>query len=285
MGNSQVKSTEREKKNSVEDQIAQYLFGLWPGLEDQLVQSYLCHDVEGVDSVPYDVLEPVLRHHLMQCGLIEYVTRFANPEGTLNTKAVAPYLKECGINLSKPLSMENWKKLNLAWIALVQDTQAEDVSRWQQDLQLLQDKQTQEYKKSMELFQEEYLRSLEGYYKAIEAEHKHEQAQREEWEQSQKLQEDFYNDQMGYCQRANDEAVKAFQDVQSCQKTVAEAYFKQIKPHRKSSSIVTYSYTLPEDQIVGPISAGCRAPSLVKCGPKRNFKMSRRGSSTTASSK
>lgn len=249
----------------------EYLLSMWPGLEDQLVQSYLCHDVAEENAVPYDVLEPVLRHHLMQCGLIEFISRFVTEEGALDSFCVAPYLKRYKLSLANPLTLQDWKHLCLAWIQLVQDSQAKDVSTWQKDLKSLQTKQINDFKNSMILFQHHYLDSLEEYYNSIEDEHVKEVAEREEWEKNQKMQQDFYNNQLGFCQRANDEAVQAWNETMAKQKSAAEQYLKYLSPQRKNHSVLTYSYQVPMDGISGPISGGCRLPTYQKRRKRSEF--------------
>lgn len=68
--------TTQEKHN-----IKREIYTLYPGLEQQLEMAFSCHDVEGTLTLPYATLEPVIRHLLMQYGLIEYVTRFSKESG------------------------------------------------------------------------------------------------------------------------------------------------------------------------------------------------------------
>lgn len=68
--------TTQEKHN-----IKREIYTLYPGLEQQLEMAFSCHDVEGRLALPYTTLEPVIRHLLMQYGLIEYVTRFSKDSG------------------------------------------------------------------------------------------------------------------------------------------------------------------------------------------------------------
>lgn len=68
--------TTQEKHN-----IKREIYTLYPGLEQQLEMAFSCHDIEGTLTLPYATLEPVIRHLLMQYGLIEYVTRFSKESG------------------------------------------------------------------------------------------------------------------------------------------------------------------------------------------------------------
>lgn len=68
--------TTQERQN-----IKREIYTLYPGLEQQLEMAFSCHDVEGKLTLPYETLEPVIRHLLMQYGLIEYVTRFSKDSG------------------------------------------------------------------------------------------------------------------------------------------------------------------------------------------------------------
>lgn len=68
--------TTQEKYN-----IKREIYTLYPGLEQQLEMAFSCHDLEGKGVLPYTTLEPVIRHLLMQYGLIEYVTRFSQESG------------------------------------------------------------------------------------------------------------------------------------------------------------------------------------------------------------
>lgn len=121
------------------------IFSLWPGLEYHLELSFNSLDADQRGLLSYEILEPVLRHHLMQVGLIEYVTRFATPDGKLDEKEVDAYLVEYGINLGNDLDILDWKNLMLAWIRRVHGAQEEDIENWQNAIKKMQEEQAEKY--------------------------------------------------------------------------------------------------------------------------------------------
>lgn len=120
-------------------------FTLWPGLDHQLELAFHSLDLDETGLLPYSTLEPVLRHQLMQIGLIEYVTRFALPDGRLDENVVRHYLDAFRVDLNRELNIIDWKNLMLAWIRRVQDAQYEDIDRWQKSVASMQEAQAREY--------------------------------------------------------------------------------------------------------------------------------------------
>lgn len=122
------------------------LFALWPGLEYHLELSFNSLDLEREGLVDYETLEPALRHHLLQIGLIEYITRFVTSEGALDLEAVESYLASYKLDVKEKLDIIDWKNLMLAWICRVQQAQQEDIERWQTSLKERQEEQAGKYK-------------------------------------------------------------------------------------------------------------------------------------------
>lgn len=123
-------------------------FSLWPGLDYHLDLSFNSLDTTEQGVLTYEELEPLLRHHLMQIGLIEYLARFATPEGQLRQAEVSEYLSEYGVDVRKPLTKKDWKNLMLAWIRRVSEAQAADIESWRNDLREMQKEQSKKYQVS-----------------------------------------------------------------------------------------------------------------------------------------
>lgn len=87
----------------------------------------------------------------MQVGLIEYVTRFATPQGKLQTYEVENYLTEYGVNIEKDLDVLDWKNLMLAWIRRVHDAQEDDIENWQDSVRQMQEEQAAKYQVTINL--------------------------------------------------------------------------------------------------------------------------------------
>lgn len=136
--------------DSIAEESRHDLFALWPGLDYHLELSFNSLDSEQKGILSYDVLEPVLRHHLMQLGLIEYVTRLATPEGKLQPFEVNRYLMDYGIDLEKGLDILDWKNLMLAWIRRVNDVQEDDIENWQNSVRHMQEQQATNYQVNIE---------------------------------------------------------------------------------------------------------------------------------------
>lgn len=95
MGQSHPFGSGRNKSPIIDTEEARAdTFQLWPGIEEQLELSFSSIDINGDEELSYTTLEPVLRHHLMQAGLIEYVTRFSRPDGTLEVRQKNGSLRE-----------------------------------------------------------------------------------------------------------------------------------------------------------------------------------------------
>eukprot|EP01068_Selenidium_serpulae_P000538 Selendium_serpulae@DN10891_c0_g1_i1.p1 len=146
------------------------VLSLWPGLEVQLERSFSSHatalgyDLEdalnGYIGLPYSSLEPVLRHHLMQCGLIEYMTRLVTDEGALPLEGIIEALETMGVNHTN-LNISDWKNVVTAWISRVQQLQTEDLSNWNDEMREMQARQAEEYEAALKLFQDQYVVSLQ----------------------------------------------------------------------------------------------------------------------------
>lgn len=237
---------------------------LWPGLETQLELSFNSLDVEGEGALPYDTLEPALRHHLMQIGLIEYVTRFALPDGKLDEKEITNYLHEYKIDLNQDLDVLDWKNLMLCWIRRVEHAQHDDICNWQDSMRALQESQVHEYQIAMKQFQQHYINQLEAYYRAVDSVHQKEEQYRKEWEASLALQEEFHNTQMRYVQERNEEALEEYTKQVRHEQDLRAEYMRHLKTKVSSGpgniSIISYAYPADLTEAGAPISGGCPIP-------------------------
>eukprot|EP01071_Lankesteria_metandrocarpae_P014592 Lankesteria_metandrocarpae@DN8641_c0_g1_i1.p1 len=136
------------------------IFDMHPGLDRTVAGAFALHDLQKEGTLDYDVLEPVLRHILMKVGFLEFVVRFANADGSLNTTFVEPYFTRLGVNCRRSLSLYEWRSVVTAWIELVHETRAADSARWQEEVTRMQEEQALKFKRAMETFQDEYIVSL-----------------------------------------------------------------------------------------------------------------------------
>jgi hypothetical protein len=198
LGQSAKHVEENGDENDLGAEWRQDTFSLWPGLEKQLDILFTSLDLNETGHLSYSTLEPVLRHQLMQIGLMEYISRYANEDGSLNPQYITHYLHKFQIDLNSPLSLTSWKNLMLSWILYVQDSQHRDIEQWQYSMKALEDKQAAEYQVcfffvlrsiffsffssscfilylflqfALAKFQDSYLQRLEKYYKTVEADH------------------------------------------------------------------------------------------------------------------
>lgn len=249
-------------------------FPLWPGLDHQLELAFHSLDLDETGLLPYSTLEPVLRHQLMQIGLIEYVTRFALPDGRLDDSYVRSYLNEYQVDLTRELDIIDWKNMMLAWIRCVQDAQYEDIDKWQKSVTSMQEAQSREYQTAMRQFQQHYINQLEQYYRAVDEVHKKEEEYRAEWESSLGMQEEFYNSQLEFIKNQEQAALAHYNRQVKGESDIQEQYIKELKGKTTvgpgNITTTTYTYPVTVTATGAPVSAGAQVPSrrvLVK--PRR----------------
>lgn len=241
------------------------VFALWPGLEYHLELSFLSLDPDGLGVLPYKTLEPLLRHHILQMGLIEYATRFVDEDGKLIAAEVAEYMDQYKIDLNKDLGMNEWKYLVRAWIRRLADAQEQDVATWQKSLKEMQQEQAFKYQHAMVQFQKHYIQQLDSYYKSIDVIHKQEEAYRKEWETSLEMQEDFFKSQMDYLRNKNAEAENYMKNQIEGGPAAEVDALKQLKLGRDSErngeiSVVRFMYPASVTSTGAPVSAGAQMP-------------------------
>lgn len=53
----------------------------YPGIDQQLSTTFNKHDIAGDGVLPYSVVEPLLRHFLVTCGLGDYMDDITDSDG------------------------------------------------------------------------------------------------------------------------------------------------------------------------------------------------------------
>ncbi|KAL8438976.1 hypothetical protein Efla_006921 [Eimeria flavescens] len=181
--------------------IKREIYTLYPGLEQQLEMAFSCHDVENSMALPYSTLEPVIRHLLMQYGLIEYVTRFSKESGALDPTHVRHELADFGVATTRlfgdaNLTVEDFKSLAVVWLKKILDTHADDQAEWMEKLRADQEEQSANYAKAMKEFQEQYVKQQAVYQQGLEEQ----QRQIQDWnrllEDAQKTQQQIYEEEV-----------------------------------------------------------------------------------------
>lgn len=244
------------------------LFRMWPGLEEQLELSFASLDIDSCGLVYYEALEPMLRHHLMQMGLLEMVARLVNNEtGALDLNHIDHYLKEYGVKIDEELDLNDWKLLCAAWIRRIMDLHEETEQKWRDEMALLQIQQSQKYQEALHRFQENYLSQLSNYYNSIDAAHKKEEEYRHEWENSLNLQQEFFETQMQFLQSRNEEALALYKSQVLAEGRVADQVLKhldigRIQPDNDICPVTTVKFAYPASITVtgAPISGGAPCP-------------------------
>ncbi|CDJ52737.1 hypothetical protein, conserved [Eimeria brunetti] len=206
--------TTQEKHN-----IKREIYTLYPGLEQQLEMAFSCHDVEGTLALPYATLEPVIRHLLMQYGLIEYVTPpppCPLGSGALDPAHVRHELAEFGVATTRlfgdaNLSVEDFKSLAVVWLKKILDTHADDQAEWMEKLRADQEEQSANYAKAMKEFQEQYVKQQAVYQQGLEEQQK----QIQDWN---RLLEDAHKTQ----QQIYDEEVRRMKEIQEREARASE---------------------------------------------------------------
>ncbi|ORM41757.1 uncharacterized protein BXIN_2790 [Babesia sp. Xinjiang] len=74
------------------DELKKAVAQSYPGIEQRLKSTFIQHDIVGDDELPYDVVESLLRHFFLECGLDECMRKVTNAEGRLPHSRIASYL-------------------------------------------------------------------------------------------------------------------------------------------------------------------------------------------------
>ncbi|KAK2195543.1 hypothetical protein BdWA1_003219 [Babesia duncani] len=84
LNSSFCKKTKMANNQEILCELRSKIYAAFPGIESQLTDAFRAADVAGDYTLPYSVVEALLRHFLMKCGLIEYVVQFSTSSGTLS---------------------------------------------------------------------------------------------------------------------------------------------------------------------------------------------------------
>ncbi|KAK1443703.1 hypothetical protein BgAZ_205790 [Babesia gibsoni] len=99
----------------------------YPGIEQQLGEIFAEHDIAGDGTLPYTVVEPLLRHFFHVCGLTEYVAALTDEAGKLDVAAVGPLLVGTTLEGAKDLgeerlvTPEEMFTLAVVWLKVISD--------------------------------------------------------------------------------------------------------------------------------------------------------------------
>eukprot|EP00382_Lankesteria_abbotti_P002981 CAMPEP_0113860618 /NCGR_PEP_ID=MMETSP0372-20130328/13599_1 /TAXON_ID=340204 /ORGANISM="Lankesteria abbotti" /LENGTH=329 /DNA_ID=CAMNT_0000840165 /DNA_START=122 /DNA_END=1111 /DNA_ORIENTATION=+ /assembly_acc=CAM_ASM_000359 len=242
------------------------VFAEYQRLEGLITYFFNLHDIDREGEIPNDVLEPALRHILYAIGLFRFQHKFHDKGGSLKTHHVMGHLKKNGIDVNKNLTLNDWKIVVCSWIELYEDAEKADLEEEQRELAEMQRQREIAIQKALDDYVDRHSQNMEAQWKAIEAQQAKEKAEREEWIRNVQLQEAFYNEQMGFCQKANHESQIIWEDVIRRQKTAEDALLAVLKPQRKSAKVITYCYRIPPGRNFGPISLGASVPRPVLRG-------------------
>ncbi|OEH75823.1 uveal autoantigen with coiled-coil domains and ankyrin repeats [Cyclospora cayetanensis] len=258
--------TTQEKHN-----IKREIYTLYPGLEQQLEMAFSCHDIEGALALPYATLEPVIRHLLMQYGLIEYVTRFSKESGALDPSHIRHELAEFGVATTRlfgdaALSVDDFKSLAVVWLKKILDTHADDQAEWMEKLRADQEEQSANYARAMKEFQEQYVKQQAIYQQGLEEQ----QRQIQDWnrllEDAQKTQQQIYDEEVRRMKEIQDREARASEIAQQEELELIRKYQHKLEEIAKSEGGKCFVYPASKTPYGACASAGAQEP----CRRKRN---------------
>eukprot|EP01070_Trichotokara_eunicae_P011165 Trichotokara_eunicae@DN6833_c0_g1_i1.p1 len=130
----------------------------------------------------------------------------------------------------------------------------------------LQEKQATNYKEALLLFQQNYIKLLDGYYQEVEKQHLIEEQMRREWEKSKEVQDQFYERQMEFIEAQKLEAQQVTDNANAKRRVIELIYTKQLSMKHENAEgdagNLTYSYAYPENvaHLGAPVSGGAGVP-------------------------
>ncbi|CBZ55243.1 conserved hypothetical protein [Neospora caninum Liverpool] len=223
------KLTVEERRN-----IKREVYMLYPGLEQQLEMAFTCHDLQHEGKLPYTTLEPIIRHLLMQYGLIEYVTRFSDSAGCLDANQVRAELNEFNVNTSglccgSSLTLEDFKSLAVIWLRKILDSHADDQAVWMSKLKAEQEEQAEAYTRAMREFQETFTQQHALYQQGLQEQQK----QISDWnkllEDAQKTQQHIYEQEMRRMEEARQKEASAAEEAMKEQMDLISQYKEKLE--------------------------------------------------------
>ncbi|CDR94111.1 hypothetical protein, conserved [Babesia bigemina] len=99
----------------------------YPGIEHRLKNTFIQHDVAAEGQLPYGVVEPLLRHFLVECGLDDYMGEVTHAEGILSHCRVSAFLVGTSLedvsdsNVDRMINCEEMFILAVVWLKVISD--------------------------------------------------------------------------------------------------------------------------------------------------------------------
>ncbi|EPR60942.1 hypothetical protein TGME49_313380 [Toxoplasma gondii ME49] len=223
------KLTVEERRN-----IKREVYMIYPGLEQQLEMAFTCHDLQHEGKLPYTTLEPIIRHLLMQYGLIEYVTRFSDSEGCLDANQIRAELNEFGVNTGglccgSSLTLEDFKSLAVIWLRKILDCHADDQAVWMAKLKAEQEEQAEAYTRAMREFQDTFTQQHALYQQGLQEQQK----QINDWnkllEDAQKTQQTIYEQEVRRMEEARLKEATAAEEAMKEQIDLISQYKEKLE--------------------------------------------------------
>eukprot|EP00921_Rhytidocystis_pertsovi_P012334 GHVQ01019995.1.p1 GENE.GHVQ01019995.1~~GHVQ01019995.1.p1 ORF type:complete len:299 (+),score=52.75 GHVQ01019995.1:366-1262(+) len=183
------------------------VYSYYPGLEEQLEMAFSCHDIQDAKQLPFTTLEPVVRHLLMQYGLIEYLTRFSKTEsistdtgkvqgGGLDCSFVSAMLRDFGVRPYGYLDVEDFKCFTIVWLKKILDTYKDDQIEWSEKMRAQQEEQARKYEDAMKEFESHYLHQQAVYQQGLEEQQKQISDWNRALENAEMTQQQMYDSEM-----------------------------------------------------------------------------------------
>uniref|UniRef100_A0A3B0N056 Uncharacterized protein n=1 Tax=Theileria annulata TaxID=5874 RepID=A0A3B0N056_THEAN len=97
----------------------------YPNVEKDIEILFNTNDISNENLLPYDIVEALLRHYLLQQGFQDYIFTFLNSNGMLDLKYIRNYLHENNmlvVNEETMLNIKEMKLLAIIWLKLLSDS-------------------------------------------------------------------------------------------------------------------------------------------------------------------
>ncbi|KAH0485969.1 MAG: hypothetical protein KVP17_002630 [Porospora cf. gigantea B] len=189
-----------------QDETLQDTLKLYEGMEIVLATAFKCMDADADGLVEIVELEPVLRHHVMQLGMLEQLTRICHPNGKINFNEIAAYSRHWGFRLRGQISFEEYKKVAVATLRRLHEFAGQDCEQWVGTMTMLQKDQNAKYHQALDSFVDSYLAQLKSYQRTVDEAYTKEKKFREDWQKNQNLQDQIMQQQQDFIQKMNVEA-------------------------------------------------------------------------------
>lgn len=139
MGNQLVK-LRADRAQDAQD-VREWAFATFPGLETNLEAIFAYHCVDGVGFLSYETIEKISRHLIMNFGYTDLLLRFTTPSGTLDNRHVSNGLAILNVDTRKPITLDAFKNFVVCWLDRLIEAQDKDVENLNSALNNEQEKQ------------------------------------------------------------------------------------------------------------------------------------------------